>query len=154
MKKSFFEFWQWLLSYVVLRDEAEYTWISHMISLIALISHHDTKCHYLCCCCKFSLYCLEFVFIDTIHVTYLLCFQHCGFLIFLACDFRNKEPVGSGWSCICCYSDSFPRVCNISLLCSVSSWSSNTFIFVISANIYILAGSWESNIYFLVSLFY
>lgn len=64
--------------------------------------------------------------------TYTLCIQHCRLLICLARDFRNKEPVGSRWSCICRHSDSFPRVCNIGLLRSVSSsWSSNTVIFMI-----------------------
>ena len=86
---------------------------------------------------------------------------------FLARDFRNKEPVGSGWSCICCHSDSFPRVRNISLLCSVSSsWFSNTDIFVIPANTYLngirtfkylfclwIHGHWKI-IWYLVWLFY
>lgn len=49
MRKYFVMFWQWFFSYIVLWDEVEYTWISHMIFLIALISHQDTKYfHYLC----------------------------------------------------------------------------------------------------------
>jgi hypothetical protein len=82
--------------------------------------------------CVLSIVCMPLM-------TYLLSFSIVDcWVFFLARDFRNKEPMGSGWSCICCHSDSFPRVRNISLLCSVSSsWFSNTVIFVIPVNTYI-----------------